>query len=216
MKKLLFLLLLCIPIKYIDAKCLYSDLAELKKTASNVNESYEYKIIDNKAYFDVTLTNLTDDIYFVDTTNNKVYKNNNSEITLKDYNSGQTIVYNFYSSNLDCQDTVLYTIRIVLPQYNIFYNDPVCDGAKEYSLCQRWYGNNLSYNTFLDKVNQYKENKKENDNNLEIEPEEVGNNNLLHYVINFLTNYYYVILIIFCGIFIIVSYIRNKKNNIYN
>ena len=39
MKKLLFVLLLCIPIKYIDAKCLYSDLAELKKTASNVNES---------------------------------------------------------------------------------------------------------------------------------------------------------------------------------
>ena len=31
MKKLLFLLLLCIPIKYINAKCLYSDLAELKK-----------------------------------------------------------------------------------------------------------------------------------------------------------------------------------------
>lgn len=216
MKKLLFLLLLCIPIKYIDAKCLYSDLAELKKIASNVNESYEYKIIDNKAYFDVTLTNLTDDIYFVDTTNNKVYKNNNSEITLKNYRSGQTIVYNFYSSNLDCQDTVLYTIRIVLPQYNIFYNDPICVGAKEYSLCQRWYGNNLSYNTFLDKVNQYKENKKENDNNLEIEPEEIDNNNLLHYIINFLTNYYYVILIIFCGIFIIVSYIRNKKNNIYN
>ena len=67
MKKILWLifLFLLIPTKNIHAKCMYSDIAEMKKISANINYSYEYKIVDDVALFDITLTNLTKDIYFV-------------------------------------------------------------------------------------------------------------------------------------------------------
>ena len=215
MKKLmcLFFFLSLIPIKNVQAKCMYSDIAELKKIAANVNYSYEYNIVENEALFNITLTNLTTDIYFVDETTNKIYKNKAAEITLKNYASGETIIYKFYPSNSDCSSTNLYTIRITLPKYNKYYNNSVCNGATEYSLCQRWSSHNLDYSSFVEKVSQYKLNKQEQQQALS---KEVDNDSLFHYIILFLTEYYYIILIILGATISIMAYIRNKRNSIYS
>lgn len=209
----LFFLLFLIPIYRIEAKCMYSDLAEMKKIASNINYSYEYKIVGNDAFFDVTLVNLTKDIYFTDSVTNKTYKNKSGEYVLKNYQSGDTIIYNFYSNDADCLGTILYTIRIVLPKYNQYYNNPICTGVEEYSLCQRWSSHNLSYDKFLEKVNQYKSEKIEE---MKKNKKEVDNDSLFHYIIIFLTDYYYVILIILGGTISVIAYIRNKRDSIYS
>lgn len=206
-------LLLFIPTYEVDAKCMYSDIARLKKIASNVNFSYVYKIKADDAIFNVTLTNLTKDIYFVDMTNEKVYKNKTGEYTLKNYKSGSTVVYNFYSTNVECSDNVLYTIRISLPKYNEYYNNSICNDAREYSLCQKWSSHNLDYSTFLEKVSQYKIEKQKQE---ELQKQEVDNDSLFHYIIIFLTNYYYIILIVLGGTISIIAYVKNKRNSIYS
>ena len=161
----------------------------------------------------MTLVNLTSDIYFTDSVTNKTYKNKNGEYVLKNYQSGDTIIYNFYSNDADCLGTNLYTIRIVLPKYNQYYNNPICAGVEEYSLCQRWSSHNLSYDKFLEKVNQYKNEKIEES---EKNKKEVDNDSLFHYIIIFLTDYYYVILIILGGTISVIAYIRNKRDSIYS
>lgn len=215
MKKILWLifLFLLIPTKNIHAKCMYSDIAEMKKISANINYSYEYKIVDDVALFDITLTNLTKDIYFVDSNTGKTYKNKTGEIVLKNYNSGENIVYNFYPNDTDCMDTVLYTIRITLPKYNEYYNNPICVGASEYSLCQKWSSHNLDYNTFINKVNEYKKVKEEEQ---EKDKKEVDNDSVFHYIILFLTEYYYLILIILGITILCMAYIRNKRDSIYS
>ena len=215
MKKVicLFFLLMFIPTNNIQAKCMYSDIAEMKKIASNINYSYEYKIVNDDALFDITLTNLTNDIYFVDSTTEKTYKNKTGEYVLKNYKSGETVIYNFYLNNPDCLDTSLYTIRIVLPKYNKYYNNSICADIQEFSLCQKWSSHNLDYNTFLDKVNQYKNDKLKEE---EKEKQVVDNDSLFHYIIIFLTDYYYIILIVLGGTISVIAYIRNKRNSIYS
>ena len=68
MKKIILFLLINFFPFYISALtyggCDYSDVARMKSIVTNINLSYDYKIIDNEAYFDVTLSNLTKDIYF--------------------------------------------------------------------------------------------------------------------------------------------------------
>ena len=209
----LFFILLLVPTINVQAKCMYSDIAELKKIAANVNYSYTYRIENDKALFDITLTNLTPEIYFVDNITENSYKNKTGEIVLKNYNSGTSIIYNFYPNDNDCIDTVLYTIRVTLPKYNEFYNSPICADAQEYSLCQRWSSHNLDYNTFVDKISQYKSQKQMQQQN---ENKEVDNDSLFHYIIVFLTDYYYLILLILGVIISLVAYIRNKKDSIYS
>lgn len=215
MKKILLLsfLLLLVPIKNVQAKCMYSDIAEMKKISANVNYSYEYKIVDGDALFNITLTNLTEDAYFVDSSTEKTYKNKTGEFILKNYNSGEKIVYNFYPNDEDCMNTVLYTIRITLPKYNKYYNNPICVDAQEYSLCQRWSSHNLDYDTFINKVSEYKKNKLEEQQK---NKKEVDNDSIFHYIILFFTNYYYIILIVLGVTILCMAYIRNKRDSIYS
>ena len=215
MKKVIcILLLMFIPSNIVNAKCLYSDIANLKKMAANVNYVYEYKVSNNDAIFSITLTNLVKDFYFVDANKNVTYKNKTGELTLKNYNSGDTIIYNFYPNDSDCLDTPLYTLRIVLPKYNSFYTESVCTGAEEYSLCQKWSSHNLDIITFRNKVEQYKYSKLQADE--KDESEETDKDSLFHYIIIFLVNYYYIILLLGGGTIAIIAYVRNKRNSIYS
>ena len=70
MKKVwLFFLVLVIPIGvFARAKtsCDYTLLSKLKRYASNVNIIYDYKIINDEVYFDITISNVVPQIYISD------------------------------------------------------------------------------------------------------------------------------------------------------
>ena len=209
---LIFILMLFIPITKVNGfYCTYTEIAQLKKIASNVTYFYEYNDIDGQITFDITLVNLNKDIYFVDSTNNKKYEFTETEIKLTGYKSGETVIYTFYPVNSYCQDETLYTLRIILPTYNPFYKDKICSGIENYSLCQKWSSHNLTYEQFVKKVEQYKNSIKEETN----EDMTEDNNDNLNYIIEFFINYYYIFIIIFIIMFVGL-YVARKKDNIYN
>lgn len=192
--------------------CDYSDVSRMKSIVTNINLSYDYKIISNEVYFDVTISNLTDDIYFYDTSTEKKYyysDTNNGEIVIPDYNitSGS---YKFYSAKNECFGVSLGTKYYNFPVYNKYYNDPLCADIPNYSLCQKWGYVNYSQNEFEQMIFEYKNGKpEEEDNKIIVEYKKT----FLEKVIDIYVKYYYLflgLLILLCTVVIIIN---NKKNS---
>lgn len=212
MKKiLLFVMLLFLPLIKVNALyCTYNDIAYLKKLASNISYSYNYIENNGMVSFSMTLTNFQKDFYILDTTTNQKYYYNQSEVTINGYTSGEIVKYEFYANEGNCSEQLLYSLSIVLPTYNPYYNDQLCSTISNYSLCQKWYNNKLTYEQFKSNVQAYLNSLKPVDNNDETEKE-----NKKNILIEYLLKYYYiplVLTILGCSIGI---YFINKKSNIY-
>lgn len=212
-KKLLLFALFMLPINIYGLSyggCEYSVISKLKSLVTNINLSYDYRIENNTAYFDVTLTNMTPDMYFYDMTNRKYYyysDTNNGEIIIKNYNN-KSGTYKFYSAKNECYGLSLGSKYYKLPSYNKYYNDELCANNSNYSLCQKWSEINYSREEFLKLINDYKNNKEEE----EFEGNITYDKEFFDYLAEFYINYYYYLLIaiiVICGGIIIY----NKRNN---
>ena len=210
---LLFLLTFLIPITNVNGfYCKYSNLSRYKSLASNISTTYDYVEENNTLTFSITLVNLNENLYIVDNTTQKVYNYSENELTISGYTPGITVKYSVYTKDIDCSDILLYTIRVVLPAYNKFYSDPICEGISNYMYCQKWFSHNLDYETFKNRVTDYK-------NSLNelpiIAPSAVDDYGLWDAILDVIIRYYYVILvaiIIVCGTII---YINEKKSDVY-
>jgi len=211
MRKLLlaFLLLIIPTLKVEGYYCNYQDVAKYKKIASNINYSYEYEEINGDAIFHITFVNLNSALYLKDS-NSNVYNYTSSELVVN-AKSGENLVFYVYPTDRYCDDEYIYSIRIQLPTYNMYYNDPVCDTVKNYTLCNKWSTHKLTYEKFVQNVNEYKESLEPKE--IVIEKEEKG---LYEYIIEYILKYHYIIIIIVIASSSIVIYTRSKKNNIYN
>lgn len=215
MKRIYLLLLLTflIPITNVSGfYCKFSEISRYKGLASNISTTYDYVETDNSLTFNITLVNLNKELYIVDTTTNKVYRYQNSELTISGYNPGTTVKYAVYTTNENCSDTLLYTIRVVLPSYNQYYSDPICIGLSDYIYCQKWYDNKMDYKTFVDKVTAYKNSLVDDPI---VEQPTIDDYDIWDAILDVVIEYYYVILIaiiIICGTII---YINEKKSDIY-
>ena len=218
MKKILFIILFMLfNISSVSALtyggCDYSSISRLKSLISNINISYDYHIIDNKAYFDVTLNNIPDGVYFVDKLSRNTYTysdTNNGEITIKDYD-GTSGSYKFYSSLDACKGTSLGTKYYNFPTYNTYYSNDLCSDIPEFSLCQKWVGVNYSYDEFEKLVNDYK------NKNSEEKPQDkvTYNKSIIDKIVDIYVKYYYLILggiIIVCGLIIIIKRRKDSFN----
>ena len=213
-KIVIFLLALIIPTINVEGfYCKYSDIAKYKGLASNISTYYDYEETGNNISFSVTLTNLNENLYIVDTTNNKYYYYKSNELTISGYKPGQTIKYNVYTTDSNCSEKLLYTIRIILPDYNPYYKDNVCNEVNNYIFCQKWYKHDLDYNSFVKKVVQYKESLK-NEPVIE-QPNIEDEYGLFQIFIDIWIDYYHVFLISIIAICGVVIYVTNKKSNIY-
>ena len=210
---IIFVLLLLIPITKVNGSCSYNEIVRLKKIASNINVSYDYIEKNSSVTFQITLNNLNEELYFIDLSNYKKYYYTKDEIKISNYKSGQTVKYAFYPAKSDCDEKSLHTIRIVLPTYNPYYKDDVCQGVENYSLCQKWSSHNLSYSNFVEKVNNYKSSL-----TVPVPPsieEESNNVSYMQLFIQFLLDYYIVIIIILSLALIVILSLK-KKDNIYS
>lgn len=213
-KKILRITFLCVfsfllPIQ-IKALCDTSELARLKELASNINTSYDYRIENSKAYFDIIFNNVFSDLILVDPNGNQYYYDN--------YNKGQFIFNNYaqnnkykfdiYSNSESCYDEYVSTIYVNTPTYNPYYQLSVCDDAKEYELCQRWVSHSLNRLEFIENVNNYKIEK-----NKTIIDEDNNKISTITYVFNFIRMYALHIIIGISIIIIIIKFIRYKKDS---
>lgn len=205
MKKIIFSVLLFVPFIVSARSCSYTEIADLKKVASNITSKYEY-VMGDDVTFNITLTNLNDQIYIVD--GGKRYDYTQNELTISGYKNGSKVKYYVYA--VKCDKVLLNTIIINLPTYNKYYQDKVCEGASNYQLCQKWVNVDLDYDSFVSKVNKYKASLI----NQEKKPtEEINEKSIL---LELLLNYYYIpliVIIVYCGIKI---YIINKESDIYS
>lgn len=211
-KIILLILLLIIPFKtnaLVISSCSTSILSELKTLASNVNLSYDYEIRNNQAYFKITINNLNNKFYIVDSLGNKyTYSNsNNGEVITKEFAYTKKIKFSIYSNVTNCMDDLLTTKYVNLPTYNIYYGSEECKGIEEFEMCKKWY-NTSSYYDFLTAVNKYKNEK----NKEKVVEEIIPVKGLFDNLFDFYIKYYYIILPILIIVCLTIMYIKNRKN----
>lgn len=191
--------------------CEYSVVSRMKSIVKNVNISYDYKIINNEAYFDVTINNLTDDIYLYDVKNDKkyYYKDTfNGELVINNYkvNSGS---YRFYSNKKECYGISLGVKYYNFPHYNKYYTHFLCEDITDYSLCKKWAKINYSEVEFEEYILNYKNKKEESE---EETVEVVYEKTFFDKLIQIYIDYYYYFLGGLIIIFTPIIIIYNKKN----
>ncbi len=194
--------------------CEYKDVARMKSFVNNINLTYDYTIINNEAYFDVTISNITSDMYFVDVKNNITYYYNNTingEITIKCY-TNTSGSYKFYSANPSCSGISLGTKYYKFPIYNIYFNNEMCNDYKNISICQKWVNKSYSYDEFAKQIEDYK-------NSLIEEPKDddviIHNPTIIDKIIDIYVRYYYIFLIaiiVLCSSIIIIKRKKDKFN----
>lgn len=185
------LVMLLFPLKVMGA-CTVEDKMRYSTLASNITTSYEYKENNQSVTFDVTIHNVHKDLVVVDT-NNKRYEsnsNNLNDFTISNLKDGNNYSFHVYAKSGDCSYRLFNTLYVSTPKYNKYYSDPVCNGASDYSLCQKWAEvGNITYEQFKSNVEEYKNPKKD-----VIEEQENDNKNWLYMIGDFWAKYYLYIL----------------------
>lgn len=205
MKKILLILLLVLSIQNVEAsKCSNQNLSYLKERAQFM--SYYYlPTEDNK--FNVVFYNVIDD--FAIMLNNNIYDVQNQEIIIPSLNPGEKLEFKVLSKVLGiCYKKEIKIFYINLPSFNQYYSDPICEN-QDYYLCNKWVFNKYSYEEFIKQVTNYKNKASEQPKIDEIEQPDKSN-----LLINFITNYYWVILLLVIVVCVISIYKLNKKNEI--
>lgn len=201
-KSILFILLLLLPFTSVKAECSSTEVSKLRKIANNVNVSYVFYESRNATY-DVTISNLTTEIYLMEALTNKKYSYNskNKDVVISNVKAGTVLKLEIYATKKNCYDDKLTSKTVVLPTYNLYYKDPLCEQAKDHPLCQRFTKTGITEDEFRKIINDYlKPDEQE---------QEVPTNNLW---LDLLLDYYWVLLsiIIVGGTTGIIVY-RNKN-----
>lgn len=203
------LVMLLVPLK-VRGVCTVDDKMRYSSLATNITTSYEYKEQDGSVLFDVIIHNVHKDLVVVDNETNKRYENNIGDLnnlTITNLKDGSNYSFKVYAKSGDCSYRLFNTLYVTTPKFNKYYNDPVCNGVSDYSLCQKWVEiGNISYEEFKASVEEYKNPKKE-----VIESEENDNNNWLYIIGDFWSKYYLYILGGIIIVFVPIIIIRRKK-----
>lgn len=208
MKKCIFVIIVMFIFSIeVKADCSYNDIAKYKSYISNVTTTYDYRIEGTRAYFDVTVSNIPNNVYMLDISTGNTYNDFvNNEITINNY-SMDKITYKFYYN--DCENTYLGSKYIIFPNYNPYSTEELCKGIEDYKMCQKWLDNNYSYEQFVEEIEKYKKS---------LEPKEIEDNivyerSLIDKIVNFYINNYYYLLgtIVVIGLTFIII-IKRKTN----
>ena len=214
MKKILFSIFCFIVLTFKVSAITYngcqsSDISRLRALVNNVNIYYDYYMVDGFPYFTVTLTNVPDGVYFVDTLTKTTYSYANTingEISIPNY-SGSSGKYKFYTAIAGCYGTKLSDKYYKFPDYNIYYQSDLCKDIPNYSLCQKWIKNNYTRREMQKLIYEYK-----NPQNIEEEQQIVYEKTWFDKIIDFYVKYYYIFLGVILVICLPIIIIKNKRD----
>lgn len=207
----LFILLFCSKVSALTyAGCDINDVVRMKQIVTNVNVSYNYHIAGDNAYFDVIISNLTNDIYVTDNYFNGTYSN---------FINGELVIYNvetdslslkFNSNKEECSGLLLGIKYQQFPIFNKYYYDDICENMEGFSYCNKWLKKKYTYDEIKAAIKKYNDsliNEKE-------EPTKViYNKSIFDILIDFYVDYYYFVLpgiILICVIAIVISKRKNQ------
>ncbi len=160
--RLIFLtaiLLILLPFK-VDAAglCTSKKYGELKSEAYHSKISYELKFdAEHKAYFDVTIFNVSKDIVVI--FNDVDYESDNeNKISInKMLDGGKTYEFKFYGGyDSACIEEYLSTKTLTLPKYNYYSERNECIEYVKFPLCGKYYDGEIpNDNYFNEKLQEY-------------------------------------------------------------
>ena len=165
-KKILIIPLLsflCLPKVY--AECSQAEIDEFKQIENEFVITYEFN--DNDKNYIVYISNPNQKSYMINLGNmqidpTKITNIDEKTIKIMNVSSGHyqvEIIKNFIENENACPDT-LKTIELELPKYNKYSEDELCADIPEFYLCQTTYDGDVDYDTFVTRVNIYKETQK--------------------------------------------------------
>lgn len=213
MKKVLSVFILLIILFPSNSKALVcSDKEKVKfqEMAQNITTTYSYVESNNQVTFNITFSNIPEGFRIYDYTNRKEYPYITSEITLTDYKDGNSYRFDYYTNDILCQYSRLYSSYINLPFYNPYYNDSICSGLN-YKYCNKWQKINMTYEEFIKDVTNYK--KSLELSTIDLSKEEIKG--FFDYVSEFYIKYYYIVLPLFIGFAISYIIYYNRKQNLF-
>lgn len=196
MKKSLIIIIFALAIMFpstAKAACSNQQLIRMQKIASNISTSYTYREVNGKVVFDVTITNMTNDVYLYDFINKRNIYYTGKPITIYGYASGLSFNYTVRSNLIGCKREQISNIYINLPTYNKYYKNALCEGISSFELCNKWYNaKNLSYDDFKSQVEAYK---KSLETVVDPEPTPEEPEPFSEILFRLISEYYYIILI---------------------
>lgn len=213
-------LILFLSILSVNADCTNEELNELKKEASKIRVTYKHlgSNVDTEGtvidyLFDLTFNNLTDDMYIkIDDYNEEWKEINNKKIVINNIATGK---YKFSIYSNSCQEKI-GDINVKLPKFNSYSLDPLCEGidSNDFPLCSKYLEYQPSYETFKNKVEEYKKNNeiKKEDNNTKID--KISLKQILNNILSFISKYQLILIItlsIFLIIIIVITIVKRKK-----
>ena len=182
------------------ASCDDSRLAELSKIASNVQFSYSYDVVLNRPEFKVNMSNITSDIYVVDSFEN-VFTGFEASYGYQFIN---TITYDIYSNDINCQGEKLMRKSVNIPSYNKYSMYKECENHRDLSACQLW--SNVWFDSDEDFYSLINETKKSN-----IENKEEEGASTVNYLIQLVKSSYIWIALAIVLLIIVFIFLRRKK-----
>lgn len=222
MKKLIYfiftIMIFTFTTFYVHANCTDEEISSLKKEAEKIKVTYKHLgavEVEGGAieysHFNLTFTNLNNYMYLKDDYNNVIKADNNSDTIILESQTG-SYKYSIFSEKCDVP---LKILNIVLPKFNIYSLDPLCEGidGDDFALCGKYYNSNISYETFMKKITDYKKKNNINSDNDLDEDKSIAYylKSIYDYIFNNLIYFVYGLAISL--ILIVLTIIIKKKKN---
>ena len=147
MKKIMFLLFLCMIPLVVKAECTYSERYELNALSSYVDYTYDYN--DSTGLFTVKLFNIDSRLEI--RYDNVVYLPENGNVTINNIKPGTRMSIGVYSTvENECFNEYLRVVYVSVPYYNGFYGSVLCKGHEDLDICNsRFLDYQISNQTFI-------------------------------------------------------------------
>lgn len=194
----------------IKAECSDSEMIRLSNVAKNINVTYTYD--ETKNMFNLKFVNLTNEVILRDVLNSKNY-NMNGELIISNYLSGK-YKFSIYNNSKMCESEILVTKYIELPYLNRYYMNEKCKGIEDYSYCNKWINTQLSFERWNENVDLYLNSLKENKEEIKNSKDSIFDK-IRKTIVDIYSNYYYIVLPVIIGMFIIIIYVKRRKDDLF-
>lgn len=235
---IVFVMIFLFPFSVKADECSDSKILELKEAAKNIEINYEYNkdakstdyiddyeegeiiddlepVIDIKGAVNLIITGLPKGMYIEEREYGRFFHYDmqvDGKIIIEKVGGG-TKSFAVYSN--ECYDEIR-SISIDVPKYNIYHEDPLCEGISgdDLAVCGEFYNGDISYETFKASVEQYKSelsNKKSEDKSIDDTSKNSNVDKVVNKVSSTLEDYYIYIIAGVVLLVAIVIFIRVRR-----
>lgn len=212
MKKIIIILILILPLsvmgRAINPLCNQNEKFKLRNETYNFGYAIEKYKEKDSIFYKVTLLNISNNIV-VDYLDKLYYSSNNIINQIK---PGSTITLKLIAKpGSVCDGYDIGNKTLVIPNYNVYKDDPLCIGNEEYFLCKENTATKISKEEFTRQLNNYIKTKNHIEEEENEEPNIIKEKDFMKEFLNFISKNYLYIIFGFVSIIVLVVVIKLVK-----